>query len=210
MDRSRGICRRTIPSADPEDKIVSKSLAFGAILEIFSFFCGHLWLTAPMGSCLPAGKMIFQRQVFDMPQAAFAIARAQIARSMRRYRDDERGAMAFFMIFMFLMMIMFGGIAVDVMRFETRRVAMQQTMDRAALAAASLTQTRSPTAIANDWFQKAGLGEELVMVDFTDPTVTAFADAGLRRVTITSRVRSENFFMTILSDNEYLEGPTNT
>jgi Flp pilus assembly protein TadG len=133
-----------------------------------------------------------------------------MTRSMRQFREDERGAMAFFMIFLFLLMIMFGGIAVDVMRFETRRVAMQQTMDRAALAAASLTQTRTPTAIANDWFDKAGLGEELVMVDFSDPTVDAFNDAGLRRVTITSKVRSENFFMTIYSDNEFLEGPTNT
>lgn len=145
-----------------------------------------------------------------MPHATFRIAREQIARSMRQYRDDERGAMAFFMIFIFLLMIMFGGVAVDVMRYETRRVAMQQTMDRAALAGASLTQTRSPTEIANDWFEKAGLGEELVMVDFTDPTVTEFADAGLRRVTITSRVRSENFFMTLLSGNEFLEGPSNS
>jgi Flp pilus assembly protein TadG len=146
-----------------------------------------------------------------MPQAAFAFALGKMTRSMRQFRDDERGAMAFFMIAMFLLMIMFGGIAVDVMRFETRRVAMQQTMDRAALAAASLTQTRTPTAIANDWFAKAGLNDDaLKMVDFSDPTVSAVSDAGLRRVTITSKVRSENFFMTIFSANEYLEGPTNT
>ncbi len=146
-----------------------------------------------------------------MPQAAFAFARGKMTHSMRQFREDERGAMAFFMIFLFLLMIMFGGIAVDVMRFETRRVAMQQTMDRAALAAASLTQTRTPTAIANDWFAKAGLDSaDLKMVDFSDPTVSAEVDAGRRRVTITSKVRSENFFLTIFSNNEYLEGPTNS
>lgn len=128
----------------------------------------------------------------------------------KRFQNDERGAMALFMMFLFLLMLMFGGIAIDVMRFETRRVAMQQTMDRAALAAASLTQTRTPSAIANDWFAKASLGTGLDMVSFSTPVVTAVADAGLRRVKLSSSVRSENFFMTLLSDNEYLEGPTNT
>lgn len=117
--------------------------------------------------------------------------------------------MAFFMLTLFLLMLMIGGIAVDVMRFETRRVAMQQTMDRAALAAASLTQTRTPTAIANDWFAKASLGTGLDMVSFSTPVVTATSDAGLRRVKLSSSVRSENFFMHML-DVEYLEGPTNT
>lgn len=144
-----------------------------------------------------------------MPQAVFAGSRGKMARSLRAFRDDERGAMAFFMIILFLMMIMFGGIAVDVMRFEWRRVALQQTMDRVALAAASLTQTRTPNAIATEWFDKVGLDDE-AMVDFGAPAVTALSDAGLRRVTITSKVRSENFFMTIFSDREYLEGPAVT
>ncbi|MFN4129927.1 MAG: pilus assembly protein TadG-related protein [Paracoccaceae bacterium] len=129
---------------------------------------------------------------------------------MKRFRDDEGGSMAFFMLLMFVLMIIFGGIAVDVMRFETRRVAMQQTMDRAALAAASLTQTRTPEEIAEEWFEKSGLGEDLVMVEFSDPTVSAVSDAGLRRVTMSARVRSYNFFMSIFSNNDYLEGPTTT
>ena len=119
--------------------------------------------------------------------------------------------MALIMVFTFLAMILFGGIAVDVMRFETRRVALQQTLDRAALAAASLTQTRTPQQIAGEWFAKSGLStEDLAMVDFTDPTVTTFADAGQRRITMTARVRSNNFFMGIYSDNDYLEGPART
>ncbi len=116
--------------------------------------------------------------------------------------------MAFFILFFFLMMLMFGGIAVDVMRFETRRVAMQQTMDRAALAAASITQTRDGKVIAEDWFATAGLDNpDLVMVDYSTPTVSAINDAGLRRVTISARVRSNNFFMHLLNV-DYLEGPT--
>jgi Putative Flp pilus-assembly TadE/G-like len=120
--------------------------------------------------------------------------------------------MAVFMIFMFVVMFMFGGIAVDVMRFETRRVALQQTMDRAALAAASLTQTRNGCVIANEWFDKTDLGQDLEMVRFTDPTCSTVNDAGLRRVTIRSDVRSYNYFMGKFyndgtRDISYLEGP---
>lgn len=135
---------------------------------------------------------------------------SRLGASLVRFRDDESGVMAFFVMFMFLLMIMFGGIAVDVMRFETRRVAMQQTLDRAALAAASLTQTRTPQQVVEDWFLKAGLEEELAMVDFGAPTVNSVADAGLRRVTVTADVRSYNFFMTIFSNNDYLESLTTT
>ncbi|WP_164517227.1 TadE/TadG family type IV pilus assembly protein [Tabrizicola piscis] len=116
--------------------------------------------------------------------------------------------MALIIVFTFLAMIMFGGIAVDVMRFETRRVTMQQTLDRAALASASLDQTRTPEQIAADWFNKAGIGEDLAMVDFSAPSVTSLADAGQRRVTMSASVRSYNFFMGIYSKNDYLEGPT--
>jgi Flp pilus assembly protein TadG len=114
------------------------------------------------------------------------------------------------MIFAFLVMIMFGGIAVDVMRFETRRVALQQTMDRAALAAASLNQTRPPQEIAEDWFDKAGLGDDLEFVEFSAPTVNTIFDPGQREVQISARVRSYNYFMRIMTDVEYLEGPSIT
>lgn len=135
---------------------------------------------------------------------------------MARFRDDERGSMALIIIFTFLAMILFGGIAVDVMRFETRRVAMQQTLDRAALAAAGLpeekdsTKVRTPEAIANDWFTKAGLGADLTMVDYSAPVVTAVNVPGKREVELSASVRSQNFFMGIFSPRDFLEGPTST
>jgi Flp pilus assembly protein TadG len=130
--------------------------------------------------------------------------------SVVRFRDDESGAMAFFFLLMFLLMITFGGIAIDVMRFETRRVAMQQTLDRAALAAASLTQERSPQDVVNDYYAKAKLGEGLYMVDFEAPVVTSVADESLRRVTASAKVTSTNFFMGIFMPYDTLEGPTGT
>ncbi len=116
--------------------------------------------------------------------------------------------MSLIIIFTFLAMIIFGGIAVDVMRFETRRVAMQQTLDRGALAAASLTQIRPPQEVVESYFAKADLGEGLVMVDFGAPTVTSITDtaAGVRRVSASAQVTSKNFFMGIFSPIDTLGG----
>ncbi len=145
-----------------------------------------------------------------MPQPTSALVFDRVRNSIVRYRDDEKGAMAFFFLLIFVLMITFGGIAVDVMRFETRRVAMQQTLDRAALAAASLTQTRTPQQIVDDYFLKANLEEGLFMVDFKAPVVTSTTDAGLRRVTAGAEVKSANFFMGIFSGQDFLEAPTMT
>ena len=43
---------------------------------------------------------------------------ARLLSKISNFRSDEGGAIAIFVIFIFVMMIMFGGIAVDVMRFE--------------------------------------------------------------------------------------------
>lgn len=145
-----------------------------------------------------------------MPVLTAAYRRA--ANSVSAFTRDETGSIGIFMVFMFVLMFMFGGIAVDVMRFETRRVALQQTMDRAALAAASLTQTGDGRAIAQEWFDKTDVAGGLDMVDITPPTILAVNDAGLRRVTINSEVRSYNYFIGKFYDDgtrdiTYLEGP---
>ena len=143
-----------------------------------------------------------------MPQPTSALVLHRFRHSIIRFRDDESGAMAFFFILIFVLMITFGGIAVDVMRFETRRVAMQQTLDRASLAAASLTQTRTPQQVVDDYFAKANLGEGLSMVDFAAPTVTSSFAAGLRGVSVSAGVTSKNFFMGIFSPLDTLEHPS--
>jgi hypothetical protein len=50
---------------------------------------------------------------------------AHVVRKFSEFRSNEDGAMAIFVLFAFVMMLLFGGIAVDVMRFEMRRVALQ-------------------------------------------------------------------------------------
>lgn len=78
-----------------------------------------------------------------------------------RFRRGEDGSILVFGLFLLLLMMMLGGLAVDLMRYEQRRVALQQTVDRAVLAAASLTQDLEPTAVVTDYFRKAGLAPYL-------------------------------------------------
>lgn len=131
---------------------------------------------------------------------------ARLLSKISNFRSDEGGAIAIFVIFIFVMMIMFGGIAVDVMRFEMRRVSLQQTLDRAVLAASSMQQkTRTPQEITTEWFQVAGLGDELE-VDYTPPTVSGISTANKRSASASAKVRSYNHFMGWL-DVPYIEAP---
>lgn len=79
----------------------------------------------------------------------------------RRFTRDEEGSLLVFSMVLFLLMVMLGGFAVDLMRYEQRRTALQQTIDRSVLAAASLTQDLDPVGVVNDYFEKAGLLEYL-------------------------------------------------
>ncbi len=146
-----------------------------------------------------------------MPQPIFALVQKRASASLIRFRDDERGSMTLIIVFMFLVMVMFGGIAVDVMRYETRRVTLQQTLDRAALAAASLQQNRTPQAIVDDWFAKSGILQDgMDFVEFTAATVGGQFDEGLRRVTVDASVFSQNFFMSWYSDRDYFQSQLRT
>ncbi len=136
-----------------------------------------------------------------MKTIATASAAVRERISLYRFCKDERGVMAFFMLAMFLLMLMFGGIAVDVMRYETRRVALQQTMDRAALASASLKQGLVPKAVFDDYFAKANLGAGVEMVDFATPTVVVDSNSTYRKVEASAKVTSYNFFMHMMNVN---------
>lgn len=132
---------------------------------------------------------------------------AHLSHKFSQFRSDEGGAIAIFVLIVFVMMIMFGGIAVDVMRFEMRRVALQETMDRATLAASNVVipKDQTPQSVALEWFNKAGLGDELTF-DYNVLSVTGEATANSRKTSMTAKVRSYNWFMHMLNQ-PYFEGP---
>ena len=73
------------------------------------------------------------------------------------FRREEDGSLLIFGLFCFIMMLLLSGVALDLMRFEERRTTMQNTVDRAVLAAADLQQTLAPKDVVKDYFIKAGM-----------------------------------------------------
>lgn len=132
-----------------------------------------------------------------MPRRAETIAqhlrrparRAGLA--LDRFRKAEDGSLVIFGLFMFVLMIMIGGIAVDVMRYEQRRVALQQTLDRSVLAAAALTQNLDPELVVNDYMERADLAQYLTGITVTE-------GLNFRNVEADARSNITNFFMQMV------------
>lgn len=100
---------------------------------------------------------------------------------IRRFHRDEDGAMVFFSIMLLMMILLIGGIGVDLMRNEMTRSRLQSTLDRAVLAAADLDQQLDPQEVVQDYFDKASMGDYLSSVQVAEGinfrTVTASAEA---------------------------------
>jgi len=107
----------------------------------------------------------------------------------RRFADDEDGSVTIFACFMIAIMVLVGGIGVDMMRHEMERTQLQATADRAVLAAADLDQSLDPEAVVRDYFEKSGMGDYVssvnvdeglnyrtVSVDATNTVSTQFMD----------------------------------
>ncbi|WP_246057728.1 pilus assembly protein [Arenibacterium halophilum] len=119
---------------------------------------------------------------FDMPAATPAHAKA--SKRLKRFARDEEGTLLIFGVYIFVLILMVGGIGIDLMRFERDRSELQYTLDRAVLAAADLEQTLEPADVVRDYFNKAGLGSNLRAVSLSQGlgyrTVSATADAEVR------------------------------
>lgn len=82
---------------------------------------------------------------------------SRTARRLARFLRDEDGALLPLAMQIFLVMMICTGISIDFVRQEERRTKIQNTLDRAALAAASLSQDLDPTLVVKDYLKKAGL-----------------------------------------------------
>jgi hypothetical protein len=110
------------------------------------------------------------------------------ARSGRSFAAREDGTITVFATMIFVLMVGIGGIAVDVMRYETQRTQLQNTLDRAVLAAASLSQELDPEFVVNNYFEVAGLEDYRLRVR---------VDEGLnfRRVSAVAEMEIQSIFM---------------
>ena len=101
---------------------------------------------------------------------------------LHRFRREERGSLVLLGLYFFLIMLLVAGLAVDLARFEHRRTALQNTLDRAILAAADIGQVLEPEDVVEDYFARAGLGAV---------PVTVTVDEGLNFRTVSARTSVE-------------------
>ncbi len=107
---------------------------------------------------------------------------------LRRFARDEDGALLIFGVYVFLIILMVGGIGIDLMRFERDRSELQYTLDRAVLAAADLDQPLPPKEVVRDYFSKSGLSQYL-----NEPVVTQ--GLNFRNVSATAQATMPTQFM---------------
>jgi Flp pilus assembly protein TadG len=114
------------------------------------------------------------------------------ARAISRFAHDEGGALIIFTLMLFVLMVMMGGMAVDLMRYESTRTSLQQVSDRSVLAAASLRQALDREGVVRDYFAKEGLSGSLIDVDVDDASIN-FAS-----VSVVAEAPIQPFFMHML------------
>ena len=82
---------------------------------------------------------------------------------IENFRKGEDGQLTTMGVFLVPLMLVLGGMSVDFMRFESERALIQDTADRAALAAANLEFTNPGEGVdkVRDFFEKANLDQYL-------------------------------------------------
>ena len=115
--------------------------------------------------------------------------------ALRRFADDTAGNLTVFALSLFMMMVMIGGVAVDLMRFEATRTTLQNTLDRATLSAASLSQQLDPEDVVTDYFNKAGLAQYLRSVSVEE-------GLNYREVKADARAATDPYFMHLIGIDE--------
>jgi Flp pilus assembly protein TadG len=132
------------------------------------------------------------------------LVRSKLRGLMRQFGRDEDGSMIIFSLFMFMIMLILGGMAVDFMRFESRRAQLQGVADRAALAGANLNHDDDPKEVVIDYITKAGMAEFLNV----DPIIQN--DTNYRSVEVTTNMELSTFFLKLVGIDEMEASSTST
>ncbi len=113
-----------------------------------------------------------------------------------RFVRDDSGSVTLFTLFLFILMALFGGIALDIMKYETTRTTLQQSLDRCTLMAAAMNQKLVPEEVVRDCIKKAGLEDQLQSVKVTQ-------GLNFRNVEVVGKVDSKPFFMHMIGIDKF-------
>jgi Flp pilus assembly protein TadG len=115
--------------------------------------------------------------------------------AIRRFFADARGNVAIICAVAFLPLLIIAGGATDIARHEAYRVQLQDGVDRAVLAAASLTQTRPIEETVEDYLQTLEFADDVVLdVDHTTSTTQ-------RQVTVVATYQMATAFLPLVGIN---------
>ena len=94
-----------------------------------------------------------------LPQ--FSTPTRKLKSRLAAFRKNEDGSLIIFTLYLFIMMLIIGGLAVDFMRYEVTRSRIANTLDRAILAAADLDQSMDPNLVVQNYFSINGMDQFL-------------------------------------------------
>ncbi len=114
---------------------------------------------------------------------------------LKRFWAAQDGSLTILALTLFLLMVMMGGLAVDLMRYEQTRTTLQNTLDRATLASAALTQTLDPKSVVADYFTKAGMDKYL-------KSVTVSEGMNFRNVTADAAAATDPYFLHLIGQDK--------
>ncbi|MEQ5871107.1 VWA domain-containing protein [Sagittula sp. NFXS13] len=112
-----------------------------------------------------------------------------------RFWTAQDGAMSYVALVGSLIMMIFGGVGIDMMHAELKRNKVQQTLDRAVLSAANLNNTLDPESVVQDFFRAMNMEDELSGVAVDN-------GLGAKRVTADGHASISSDFLSLIGVSE--------
>lgn len=114
---------------------------------------------------------------------------------LSRFARKTDGALTLFALVMLPVLFIAAGVALDMMRQESTRVALQQAFDRCVLNAASLQNRSDPNSTVKTCVEDAGFEKAVKRIEVENSD-------GRRRVAIAGEVVTPTFFLDALGIDE--------
>ncbi len=126
-----------------------------------------------------------------------------LSRRFRAFSRESEGSVTVFALCIFLMMLFVAGMAVDLMRFETRRTALQNSIDSAVLASASVNRSANCEDLIREFMSKRGYDADKVTADCDEDWIGTNDDGTggtlvARNATASYDLAVDTFFMKLL------------
>ncbi len=116
-------------------------------------------------------------------------------RFVRSFSRDEDGALTYFSLVVFVIILMVGGIAVDLARFEAKRKHFQNISDTAVLAATNLQIAADSKAVAESYFASHGIDPDTIQIDVEEATTGDSGELLSRSVSVKTDLRMKTLLM---------------